>query len=301
MVELKTISTEARNQNTMDIDLCSTEEILRKINNEDKTVPLAVEKTINEITKVVNTCVKSINDGGRIIYLGAGTSGRIGILDAVECPPTFGVSYELVKGVMAGGSSAFIKAIEGAEDSKELAVDDLKNINLSKNDIVIGIAASGRTPYVIGGIEYANQINASTACITTSLNSPLEKIVDTAIVAYTGPEAITGSTRMKSGTAQKLICNMISSTTMIKLGKVYENLMVDVKPTNEKLISRSINIIKEALGISKEEATSLYKKYNNVKVSILSGLTNIEDETKLKELLEQAKGNIRIALKNSEA
>ena len=300
-VNLKKISTESRNKNTMDIDRVSTLEILEKINNEDKTIAYAVEKALPAIATVVDKVYGTFLNGGRLIYMGAGTSGRIGILDAVECPPTYGVDYDMVQCLMAGGSNAFVKAVEGAEDSKEMAVSDLKRINLSEKDIVIGIAASGRTPYVLGGIEYANKNNVNTCCITTSASSPLEQAVKYPIVVLIGAEPITGSTRMKSGTAQKMVCNMISTSAMIKMGKVYENLMIDLKATNEKLIERSLGIISTVTGFTRDEALEQLKRYGTIKRIIFSYLTNISDIKKIDEYLEKCHGSIRDAVKLVEA
>lgn len=296
-VDLKKIGTEQRNPNTMDIDLLSTEEIIRKINNEDKKVAYAVEEVIPSIAPLVEKVVEAFYKDGRLIYLGAGTSGRIGVVDAVECRPTYGVSDEMVQCLMAGGAKAFVKAVEGAEDSKELCVADLKGINLTKDDVVIGIAASGRTPYVIGGLEYAKEVGAVTGCIVTSPNSIIALMVDYPISAVTGEEAITGSTRMKSGTAQKMVCNIISTTAMVKMGKVYENLMIDVMPTNEKLYSRAYNIISMATGVSVEEAKELMAKYKTVKKAIFSVMSGVTEEEKVEEYLNSAKGHIRNALK----
>lgn len=296
-VDLKKIGTEQRNPNTMDIDTLSTVEILKKINDEDKTVAFAVEKAIDDIAKLVDKIVEAFYNDGRLIYMGAGTSGRIGIIDAVECRPTFGVSDEMVQCLMAGGAQAFIKAVEGAEDSKEMAVNDLKSINLTSKDVVVGIAASGRTPYVIGGIEYAKEIGAVTGCITTSPNSPLAAMVDYKIEAITGSEALTGSTRMKSGTAQKLITNMISTSAMIKMGKVYSNLMIDLLPTNEKLVSRARNIVMQITGVSEEEAKERIEKFGGVKNALLSILGEIDDVAEVNILLKETKGHLRNALK----
>lgn len=295
-VKLNKISTEARNPNTMDLDLLSTVDILKKINNEDKSVPISVESAITQIALLVDNLVNVFENGGRLIYIGAGTSGRLGVLDASECPPTYGVDKNMVIGLIAGGSDALVNAIEGAEDSKELAKEDLKNINLSKNDFVVGIAASGRTPYVIGGIEYAKEIGALTGCITTSKDSVLASIVDFPIEAVTGAEPLTGSTRMKSGTAQKLICNMITTASMVKLGKVYENLMVDLKATNEKLVARSLSIICSVTNYSTDEAREKLVKYQSIKGVILSYITEIDDVDMIKKLLKDNKNNIRIAL-----
>lgn len=295
-VDLKKISTESRNPNTLDIDVVSTIDILKKINNEDKTVAYAVEKALPSIAEVVDKVYNAFLNGGRLIYMGAGTSGRIGILDAVECPPTYGVDYNMVMCLMAGGEKAFIKAVEGAEDSFSQGKADLINANLTSKDVVIGIAASGRTPYVIGGVHYANEIGAVTACITTSDNSILASIVKHPIVAVTGPEPITGSTRMKSGTAQKMICNMISTASMVKMGKVYENLMIDVKATNEKLVSRSLSIICTILECDIEEAKELLKKYQTVKKVIFASFTSEEDLNVIDEYLNSEHGNIRKAI-----
>lgn len=295
-INLKNISTEQRNVNTIDIDLVPTKDILIKINNEDKIVAYAVEEALDQITALVDNVVKAFYNDGRLIYMGAGTSGRIGILDAVECRPTFSVSDEMVQCLMAGGSNAFVKAVEGAEDSKTLGKEDLRNINLTSNDIVVGIAASGRTPYVIGAIEYAKEVGAKTGCIVTVKNSVLAKMVDFPIEAVVGQEVITGSTRMKSGTAQKMICNMISTASMIKMGKVYENYMIDVQATNEKLVARSEGILQQASGVTNEEAKELLKKFGSVKKALISVLTGITDKEKIEKALEKTKGHIRNAI-----
>ena len=294
-VNIKKITTEGRNENTLDIDRVSTKEMLIKLNNEDKTVAYAVEKALDDIAKCVDMVYEAFMNDGRLIYMGAGTSGRIGLIDAVECRPTYGVSPEMVQCLMAGGAGAMIKAVEGAEDSKEMAVEDLKRINLTDKDIVIGIAASGRTPYVIGGIEYAKTIGAKTASISTSSGTILSSLVDCPIEAVTGAEPITGSTRMKSGTAQKMICNMISTAAMVKMGKVYQNLMIDVQATNEKLVARSISIIKEVTGLDDVEAKLAFEKYGSVKKAMLGVLAGIEKD-KVEEVLDKHKGNIRKAL-----
>jgi len=296
-VNLRKIGTEQRNSNTRHIDSLSTLEILQVINNEDKTVAYAVEKALPQISSLVDVIVEKFYEDGRLIYMGAGTSGRIGILDAVELRPTYGVPDDMVMCLMAGGESAFVKAVEGAEDSKEMAVSDLKKINLTSKDVVIGITASGRTPYAVGGVEYAKSIGCITGCITTSPNSEIAKIVDYPIEAITGAEPITGSTRMKSGTAQKMICNLISTTSMIKMGKVYENLMIDVQPTNQKLVSRAQNIIMEVTGISNEEAQKYIDKFGGVKKALFAILSGIDDIEKVNYYLDQTKGHIRNALK----
>lgn len=295
-VDLKKISTETRNQQTKNIDLLSTKEILTKINDEDKTVAYAVEKCIDNIAIVVDKIVERIEDGGRLIYMGAGTSGRLGVLDAVECPPTYGVSPDVVVGLMAGGMKATSFAVEGAEDRRDFGINDLKEINVCSKDVVIGIAASGRTPYVLAGVEYAKSCGAFTSCITTSSGSPLASLVDVKIEAVTGAEVINGSTRMKSGTAQKLICNMISTSVFIKLGKVYENMMIDLLPTNEKLVARALNIIVELTGYSKEEAASKLDEYKTVKKVLINYFTGCNDSSKIDDALQKVKGNIRKAI-----
>ncbi len=295
-INLKNISTEQRNINTIDIDLVPTKEILVKINNEDKTVAFAVSEALDQITVLVDNIVDAFYKDGRLIYMGAGTSGRIGILDAVECRPTFSTDDEMVQCLMAGGENAFVKAVEGAEDSKTLGVEDLKRINLNQNDVVVGIAASGRTPYVVGGIEYAKGIGAKTGCIVTVKNSVLASIVDFPIEAVVGQEVITGSTRMKSGTAQKMICNMISTASMIRMGKVYENYMIDVQATNEKLVARSEGILQQASGVTKEEAKELLKKFGSVKKALISVLTNVDDKAIIEQALIKTKGHIRNAI-----
>ena len=267
-VNLNEISTEQRNLETTNIDLLSTIEILKKMNQEDYKIAHAVELALPQIAKLVDKVVKAFYQDGRLIYMGAGTSGRIGILDAVECPPTFGVSFEMVQCLMAGGEKALIKAVEGAEDSKELAISDLQRIKISKKDIVVGIAASGRTPYVIGGIEYAKKQGCITSCIVTAANSQLAALVDLPIEAITGEEVIAGSTRLKSGTAQKMICNMISTASMIKMGKVYENYMIDVQATNQKLIARAEGMVSQITGISLEEAREKMAIYKTAKNNI---------------------------------
>lgn len=236
---LEKLTTELRNPNSLDLDQKSIREILELMNREDATIPLAIREVLDKIEIVVNYVVQAFQNGGRLIYAGAGTSGRLGILDASECPPTFGVDKNLVQGIIAGGLKAVTDAIEGAEDNEQAGGEDLKKVSLTNKDVVIGIAASGRTPYVIGALKYAKEIGAKTASISNNANSKIGEIADVAIEVVTGPEIITGSTRLKAGTAQKLVLNMISTTSMIKIGKVYENLMVDVQPTNKKLIERS--------------------------------------------------------------
>ena len=297
-IDLEKLTTESRNQNTLNIDKVSTLEMVKMINNEDKKVAEAVEAELPRIAEAIDEIAIRMNKGGRLIYIGAGTSGRLGILDASECPPTYGVSEELVQGVIAGGHEAIFRAKEGAEDSKELAVEDLKNKKITENDIIVGLAASGRTPYVIGGLEYANEVGAMTIAITCNAGSEVSKAAKISIAPVVGPEVVTGSTRLKSGTAQKLVLNMLSTGAMIKLGKVYGNLMVDVRATNEKLVERAKKIVCEATGVTREEAGKYLEETNSdVKLSIFMILSKLEKE-EARKVLEKNKGYIAEALKN---
>ena len=297
-LNLKKLTTESRNENTMDIDRVSTLEMVKKINNEDKKVAEAVEKELPKIAEAIDNITLRMQKGGRLIYIGAGTSGRLGILDASECPPTFGTPEELVQGIIAGGKEAIFRALEGAEDSKELAVCDLKDKCISENDTIVGLAASGRTPYVIGGLEYANEIGALTISVTCNANSLVSKAAQISIAPVVGAEVLTGSTRLKSGTAQKLVLNMLSTGVMIKLGKVYGNLMVDVKSTNEKLIERAKLIVCEATGVEIEEATKALNKTDfDVKLAIFMILSKLnKEDAKIK--LDHNRGYIAEALKD---
>ncbi|MBS6506873.1 MAG: N-acetylmuramic acid 6-phosphate etherase [Paraclostridium bifermentans] len=297
-LNLSKLTTESRNQNTLNIDKVSTLEMVKMINEEDKKVANAIEIELPKIAEAIDGIVERMQKGGRLIYIGAGTSGRLGILDASECPPTYGVSEELVQGLIAGGQEAIFRAKEGAEDSKELAVLDLKDKHLNENDTVVGIAASGRTPYVIGGLEYANEIGALTISVTCNSDSQVAKEAKIAISPVVGAEVVTGSTRLKSGTAQKLVLNMLSTGSMIKMGKVYGNLMVDVKATNEKLVERSKKIVCEATGVSFKEAETILNETGfDVKLSIFMILSNLEKE-EAKVILEMNNGYIAKALKN---
>ncbi|MBS5884416.1 MAG: N-acetylmuramic acid 6-phosphate etherase [Clostridium sp.] len=297
-IDLEKLTTESRNQNTIDIDKVSTLEMVRKINNEDKKVAEAVEAELPKIAEAIDGIVKGMHKGGRLIYIGAGTSGRLGVLDASECPPTYGVSEELVQGIIAGGKEAIFRAKEGAEDSKELAVEDLKFKNLNENDTVVGLAASGRTPYVIGGLNYANEIGALTVAVTCNADSEVSKAAKISIAPVVGPEVVTGSTRLKSGTAQKLVLNMLSTGVMIKLGKVYGNLMVDVRATNAKLFERAKKIVCEATGVQREEAEKILEETNfDVKLSIFMLLSKLNKD-EAKTILENNNGYIAEALKN---
>lgn len=291
--DIKSLSTEARNKNSYNIDTKSTKEILSIINEEDKKVAYLIEEELDDIAGVVDAVVDAFNNGGRLIYVGAGTSGRMGLIDAVECRPTYSVPDSMVMGIMAGGKEAFVRAKEGAEDSINEAINDLKNIQLSNKDIVVGIAASGRTPYVIGAIEYANKIGANTAAIATVKNSKIGLISKLKIEVNTGAEVVSGSTRMKAGTAQKLICNMISTASMIRIGKVYNNLMVDVAATNQKLVKRAVGIIQEITGASEELCLEKMNKYKSVKKAVISILLDMDDEKKIEELLNKNDNNLR--------
>lgn len=288
--------TEERNLGTMNIDRVSTVEMLEMINKEDKKVALAIEREIVNIAKAVDTIVDKFQSGGRLIYIGAGTSGRIGILDASECPPTYGTDPELVQGLIAGGQDALIKSVEGAEDNREGGVIELKSINFNKDDVLIGIAASGKTPYVLGALEYAREIGAQTVGISNNPDSELSSKCHISICPLTGPEAVTGSTRMKAGTSQKMILNMISTGVMIKWGKVYENLMVDVKASNEKLVFRCKTIVVEATGVSLEEAENFLEETNyNCKLAIFMIISRLDIVT-ARRVLDESKGYIRKAL-----
>jgi len=298
MVDISKITTEKRNGNTTNMDIVTTCEMLKMINEEDKLVPIAVESAIDQIAKVVDVVTDTFRHQGRLFYVGAGTSGRLGVLDASEVPPTFGVGDDMVIGIIAGGDKALRQAIEGAEDSKEAAVEDLKAHRLTEKDMVIGIAASGVTPYTVGAIEYANDIGAKSGCITTSKLSKIAEIAQYPIEAITGAEPLTGSTRMKSGTAQKLILNMITTASMVKLGKVYENLMIDVQMSNNKLVSRAKSIVMEATGVDMDVAEAHLDKYQSVKFAIFSILSDIQDKEEIERILMKYHGNIRESLKN---
>ncbi len=298
---LENLTTEARNERTMRLDEMEVTELLTVMNEEDAKVAGAVKKEIPKIAQAVTAITESLKKGGRLIYMGAGTSGRIGLLDAVECPPTFGTSPDQVVGLIAGGSNAFIKAVEGAEDRAELGRTDLQNLGLTAKDAVVGIAASGRTPYVIGGLEYAKQVGAKTISISCNKNAVISTISDIAIEIENGPEVLTGSTRLKAGTSQKLVCNMLSTASMIGLGKVYGNLMVDVQPTNEKLADRAKRIVMEATGCDASTAeNTLRLAEGKPKPAILMILTGCSYEVAL-EKLEENQGFIGKAAKSASA
>ncbi|GAA0323718.1 N-acetylmuramic acid 6-phosphate etherase [Bacillus carboniphilus] len=296
MDNISKLTTELRNERTMNIDNMSTIDMLRVINEEDQKVALAVNKVLPQVKETVEAVVESLSKGGRLFYVGAGTSGRIGILDAVECPPTYSTPPELVQAVMAGGSGAMEKAAEGAEDQEEQGAKDLEARGLTELDVVIGIAASGRTPFVAGALKYARKLGAKAVSLTSNENSIISQFADIKIEVATGPEVVTGSTRMKAATAHKMILNMISTTSMIKVGKVYENLMVDLHVSNKKLEQRAKNIVSTITGVSVEEAGEALAKTNfEVKPAIVVVKTGVSFE-KAKELIEEANGFVRKAI-----
>ena len=294
---LSTLITEQRNSNSMHVDSLSALEIVQLMNEEDKQVPLAIEKCLPQIAQAVERIVAAFQQGGRLVYIGAGTSGRLGVLDASECPPTFGVSPEMVKGIIAGGERALRHPIEGAEDSKTQAVVDLQTIQFSSKDVLVGIAASGRTPYVIGALEYAKSLGSVTVSIASNPNSAMANIVDIAIDTVVGPEVLTGSSRLKSGTAQKLVLNMLTTASMILMGKCYQNLMVDVQASNEKLKARAIRIVMQATDCDKALAEETLKLADqNAKLAIMMILSGL-DRAQAEALLEKHHGKLQLALK----
>ena len=294
---LSTLITEQRNTNSMHVDSLSALEIVQLMNEEDKQVPLAIEKCLPQIAQAVECIVAAFQQGGRLVYIGAGTSGRLGVLDASECPPTFGVSPEMVKGIIAGGERALRHPIEGAEDSKAQAVVDLQTIQFSSKDVLVGIAASGRTPYVIGALEYAKSLGSVTVSIASNPNSAMANIVDIAIDTVVGAEVLTGSSRLKSGTAQKLVLNMLTTASMILMGKCYQNLMVDVQASNEKLKARAIRIVMQATDCDKALAEETLKQADqNAKLAIMMILSGL-DRAQAEALLEKHQGKLQLALK----
>ena len=294
---LSTLITEQRNPNSMHVDSLSALEIVQLMNEEDKQVPLAIEKCLPQIAQAVECIVAAFQQGGRLVYIGAGTSGRLGVLDASECPPTFGVSPEMVKGIIAGGERALRHPIEGAEDSKTQAVVDLQTIQFSSKDVLVGIAASGRTPYVIGALEYAKSLGSVTVSIASNPNSAMANIVDIAIDTVVGPEVLTGSSRLKSGTAQKLVLNMLTTASMILMGKCYQNLMVDVQASNEKLKARAIRIVMQATDCDKALAEETLKQADqNAKLAIMMILSGL-DRSQAEALLEKHQGKLQLTLK----
>lgn len=297
--QLKTLTTERRNIASMDIDSKSTTEILRIINNEDKKIAFAVEQELSYIAAAVEIVVGVFKNGGRLFYAGAGTSGRIGIQDAAECPPTYGTAPEMIQGMIAGGRPAVFKAQEGAEDLEENGESDVVAHGVNQEDVVCGIAASRRTPYVVGAIKKAHELGAKTIFVTTNPRSEFDLKVDVAICPEVGPEVIMGSTRMKSGTAQKMVLNMITTACMIELGKVYENMMVDLQMTNKKLEERSKRIVMTIAGVGYESAERTLKKANgHVKTAVVMIRANVNAEEARKRL-EKADGFVRRAIEGS--
>ena len=296
MVNLSGLTTEKRNPATTQIDAMDTLSMLRVINSEDSKVAEAVGRVLPDIASAVDGIADRLSRGGRLFYVGAGTSGRLGVLDAAECPPTYGTDPEMVQGLIAGGDAAMFRAQEGAEDDLSLGESDLRDRNFSQGDVLVGIAASGRTPYVIGALKYAGSISALTIAVSCSEHSEIAGLADIAITPIPGPEVVTGSTRLKAGTAQKLVLNMLSTGTMIRLGKVYGNLMVDVKATNKKLEERARRIVMEASGCGREESIrALEASGGNAKLAILTILTGCDPEAGA-EALESHGGRLADAI-----
>jgi len=295
--EISELSSEKRNPNSMNIDTASTSDILRIINEEDKNVPLAVEKEIPYITQAVEIIVDALQKGGRLLYFGAGTSGRIGVIDAAECPPTFGTSPEMIEGFIAGGKDAMFIAQEGVEDHESNGADDVIKAKVNPKDVVCGIAASRRTPYVIGAVKKAKELGAKTLFVTSNPRENFNiKEVDVAICPYVGPEVIMGSTRMKSGTAQKLVLNMLTTASMIRLGKVYENMMIDLQMTNKKLVERSKKIVMIITGVSYEDASKfLTLAGGHVKTALVMIKANVTAD-EAKRMLKESGGFVRKAI-----
>lgn len=295
-IDLTQLVTESRNTASQNIDMLSTVEMLKVINNEDKKVALAVEQVLPEIAIVVDAIAAAFQQGGRLIYVGAGTSGRLGILDASECPPTYGSKPEQVVGLIAGGHKAILKAVENAEDNREMGAQDLIDLNFTEKDVLVGIAASGRTPYVLGAMEYAKSQNAMVASISCNPQSPMAVLADVAITPVVGAEVVTGSSRMKAGTAQKLVLNMLTTGAMIRVGKVYGNLMVDVEATNAKLVERQKNIVMQATECSREEAELALTACNgHCKTAIVMILAGVDAQTAA-DLLAKNNGFTRQAI-----
>jgi len=297
--EISNLSTEQRNSNSKDIDFASVAEILKLINNEDKTVPFAVEKELPYIEKAVEKIVEALKVGGRLLYFGAGTSGRLGVVDASECPPTFGTDPEMVQGFIAGGEAAMFVAQEGAEDYEENGAADVVKVNVNNKDVVCGIAASRRTPYVIGAVKKAKELGATTLYITCTPRDTFNIAeVDIPICPYVGPEVVMGSTRMKSGTAQKLVLNMLTTASMVRLGKTYENMMIDLQMTNKKLIERAKKIVMTITDLDYGEATKYLEASNyHVKSALVMILAEVSFE-EAKERLKKADGFVRRAIKS---
>ncbi|MEV6339426.1 N-acetylmuramic acid 6-phosphate etherase [Nocardia vinacea] len=298
MTEIGSLTTEASNPRTSALDSMPIEELLRTMNAEDAGVASAVAQAIPEIARAVELIVAARRRGGRLIYVGAGTSGRLGVLDAVECPPTFGTDPGEVLGIIAGGPDAFLRAVEGAEDDPALAVADLSAIALTGDDVVVALAASGRTPYAVGALQYGGSVGAATVAISCNRNAEASAHADVGIEIDTGPEVLTGSTRLKAGTAQKMVCNMLSTAAMVRAGKVYGNLMVDVKPTNAKLVDRARRIVAEATGADPATAAALLDAAGgHVKTAIVMRLAGV-DASAARALLHDADGRVRDAVRH---
>lgn len=296
--QLNQLITEQRNPNSMQLDSLSAQELVALINREDQQVALAVEKCLPQIASAVEKIVAAFERGGRLVYVGAGTSGRLGVLDASECPPTYGVKPEMVVGLIAGGDYALRHPIEGAEDNVQQGQADLEEIDFSARDVLVGIAASGRTPYVLGALNYAKQLGATTVSIASNPNSKMAEVADIAIETVVGPEVLTGSSRMKSGTAQKLVLNMLTTASMVLIGKCYQNLMVDVQASNEKLKARALKIVMEATECDNDAAANVLAKANGqVKLAILMQLSGL-DALEAQSLLDKSNGKLRQALVN---
>lgn len=294
--QLNQLITEQRNPNSMQLDSLSAQELVALINREDQQVALAVEKCLPQIASAVEKIVAAFERGGRLVYVGAGTSGRLGVLDASECPPTYGVKPEMVVGLIAGGDHALRHPIEGAEDNVQQGQADLEEIDFSARDVLVGIAASGRTPYVLGALNYAKQLGATTVSIASNPKSKMAEVADIAIETVVGPEVLTGSSRMKSGTAQKLVLNMLTTASMVLIGKCYQNLMVDVQASNEKLKARALKIVMEATECDNETAANVLAKANGqVKLAILMQLSGL-DALEAQSLLDKSNGKLRQAL-----
>jgi N-acetylmuramic acid 6-phosphate etherase len=298
--EIAKLSTEQRNPRSMDIDARSTIEILQIINDDDKLVPLAVEKEIPYIAQAVDKIVEALKNGGRLLYFGAGTSGRLGVVDASECPPTFGTPYGLIEGFMAGGKEAMYRAQEGAEDHENNGAADVLKANVSNVDVVCGIAASRRTPYVIGAVKKAKELGATTLFITCTPRDTFNiESVDIPICPFVGPEVVMGSTRMKSGTAQKLVLNMLTTASMIRMGKIYENMMIDLQMTNKKLVERSKRIVMTITGLEYEEASEYLEKSNgHVKTALVMIRAGVTAE-EAKDRLRKSDGFVRKAIEGN--
>jgi len=293
---LANLNTEGRNPRTAELDTLGTRELLELMNGEDQRVALAVREVIPRIAEAAELVVAARRRGGRLIYLGAGTSGRLGLLDAVECPPTFGTEPEEVLGLIAGGEQAFVRAVEGAEDDPGLAVRELDAVGVGERDVVVGLAASGRTPYVIGGLRHARARGAATVAVSCNPDALISREADVVIEVLTGPEVLTGSTRLKAGTAQKLVCNMISTASMVRTGKTFGNLMVDVRPTNEKLVDRAQRIVADAAEVGREQAiAALEEAGGHAKTAIVMLLAGC-DAARAAEMLDAAGGEVRSAV-----